>query len=489
MAEEDFMSFDRLDVLRRSNASWKLLASDDAAFCCAFFYREFIREHRRNLPEELLLRDLRSALAERAGEDAKDSVLEAEAKEYLKRWSGENYRWLRRFYRNRVTCYDLTTAAQKAVEWLAELRERSFIGTESRLHVFFHLLGEIEHDADPDREVRRRHLVEKKKEIEREIRALDAGGAVEVLSDVQIRERFLEAMRVGESILSDFREVKDQFQSIHDAFRREVNEWVEGKGGLIERFLEHREVIERSDQGKSFEAFFDYLMAPDVQRDFDRTVKAVLGMESVTGIPHAADMKAVKRNWIEGAEDVQQTVEKLSKQISRYVNEKDLEEKRNIYFLIREISRKTQDIKGRFPRSKAFMELDEGAPYIELPMERRLSMPKVSAAIRSGALSEGRQQGTADALFRQIYVDKKTLIAHIRAMLEGQGRVTLAEVIERYPMKAGLLEMLTYLSAAKELGGKPVPGVEDTIRYTGLDGKERCLTCGRILFVKGKGRA
>lgn len=37
MAQDRFMALDALALMRHSNASWKLLASDDAAFCCAFF--------------------------------------------------------------------------------------------------------------------------------------------------------------------------------------------------------------------------------------------------------------------------------------------------------------------------------------------------------------------------------------------------------------------------------------------------------------------
>ncbi len=37
MANDSFMDLDSLAVLRTNSPSWKLLASDDAAFCCSFF--------------------------------------------------------------------------------------------------------------------------------------------------------------------------------------------------------------------------------------------------------------------------------------------------------------------------------------------------------------------------------------------------------------------------------------------------------------------
>ena len=65
MAQDRFMALDALALMRHSNASWKLLASDDAAFCCAFFYQEFLAGNVRNLPEARLLMDMRPFLKEK----------------------------------------------------------------------------------------------------------------------------------------------------------------------------------------------------------------------------------------------------------------------------------------------------------------------------------------------------------------------------------------------------------------------------------------
>lgn len=223
------MALDALALMRHSNASWKLLASDDAAFCCAFFYQEFLAGNVRNLPEARLLMDMRPFLKEKHAlakeTQPEEEALDGEAKQYLRRWSDEEHRWLRRFYRNHMTYYDLTTSGQKAVEWLENLRSRSFIGTESRLHTFFNILHEIEHKANPDKKARLDYLRKQRQEIDEKIRRLREGGEVEVLDEVQIKERFMEAMDIAAGILSDFREVKDKFQGIYNDFRNEVNEW------------------------------------------------------------------------------------------------------------------------------------------------------------------------------------------------------------------------------------------------------------------------
>lgn len=483
---EDWMSVESLSALRMANASWKLLASDDASFCCAFFYDVFLKEHKRNLPEEELVRTLKGYLYRRYDEDSRpdDARLEREAREALKKWANEDHQWLHRFYKDHATCYDLSTAAQKAVEWLSGLRGRQLIGTESRLHLFFHLLHEIEHEANPDKIARLQYLEEKKTAIEEEMAALKAGGEVRTLDEVQIRARFLEAMQMAQGILSDFREVKDQFQAIYEEFRKEMNEWEEGKGVLLERFLESRDLIEQSDQGKSFRAFFEYLMRSSEQAAFDQLVEQVLTLGKLSRIAKKADLKNIKGAWLDGAEDVQETLAKLSEQIAWYVNERHLEEKRQIYALVKEIEKKAAGVVGQLPKEKDFLTLPEAVPDIVLPMEKPLRMPPAAEELAGGKLEAGRSESAMDALFHQVYVDKKSLRRHIEILRDQYGKVTLADVIHAYPVKKGLLELLTYMEAAKEEKGRYIKGINDAIVYTALDGERRMLTMGRILFEK-----
>ena len=483
--DKAFMEADALQSLRRANSAWRLLAADDAPFCCAFFYQEFIAENRRNIPEEAVLHDLQAFLYQYGGaEKREEENLEREAQERLKVWANDDHQWLRRFTRDRMICYDLTASAQKAVEWLWSLRERKFIGTESRLHLFFHLLHEIEHDANPDREARIAFLEARKKEINEELKMLRQGGAVQVLTDVQIKERFLNAMDIGESILSDFRAVKDRFQEMYEKFRKEVNEWDEGKGKLIDLCLDNQKMVEESEQGKSFTAFFNYLMQSDESdRDFDETVRKVLLLGNLSQMAKASDIRHIKYAWTSGAEDVQETADKITAQISWYVNEKHLEEKRNIYCLIRDIQEKAAALRGRIPKREAFMMLDEGAADVDLPMDTPLTMPPAEIRLAAPPLTEGTHHGESGALFHQIYVKKEELARRVEAMLAEKSPVSLAEVTARYPLRYGLLELLSYLELEKKFKVERT-GTIDRIPYASLSGRPVYTEMERVLFSK-----
>ena len=487
MAKDEFMSQGNLALLRAGSPSWKLLASDDAPFCCAFLYHEFLEKNVRNLPEARLVLDMRAFLEEKhslmKGEIPPEENLSEEARFYLRKWSDGDHRWLRRFYQNRITCYDLTAPAQKAVEWLESLKSRSFIGTESRLHTFFHLLHEIEHQANPSKKARLEYLEAQKKEIENKIVLLKKGGKVDVLDDVQIKERFMEAVDIANGILSDFREVKDKFQQIYTEFRDEVNEWEHGKGALLEQFIADREIIEESEQGKSFHAFFDYLMAFSQQQDFDETMKKILRLKALARETNRYDALHIRAAWVDGAEDVQETIAKLSEQISWYVNENNLQEKKNIYFQIKGVEKKALAMKGFEPKKKDFMFLNDAAPTVNLPMERTLHMPPVKMELDAHALQEGTYSGSLEAIFNQVYIDKPLLRQHIEDLLETRRQVTLKEVLDAYPLEKGLLELLAYLEIAKKENHQFLP-VKDRIFFMGIDGRSRFVLMERILFKR-----
>lgn len=71
---------------------------------------------------------------------------------YLDEWSEAG--WLRRFYPpgSDEVHYDALPAFERAYGWVAGLRVRPFVGTESRLHTIVALLRQIVHGTESDPE-------------------------------------------------------------------------------------------------------------------------------------------------------------------------------------------------------------------------------------------------------------------------------------------------------------------------------------------------
>lgn len=140
----EHMSFEFLELLRKKNPAWRLLASSQAPFVAAFFYKEFIAENRRQIAEQELISRLENYIYYlNQGRD--EANFPRSGREYLEQWANDDHGWLRKFYTpgQDEPHFDITSLAQKAIEWLLSLRQQAFIGTESRLITVFELLHQI----------------------------------------------------------------------------------------------------------------------------------------------------------------------------------------------------------------------------------------------------------------------------------------------------------------------------------------------------------
>jgi len=149
------MQFEELDMLRRHHPAWRLLRADNAPFVLSFLGTVFVDENVRTISSVELaerLEDELYALNERFGE----ATLPKTASAYLADWSAAEAGWLRRYYPpgSDEVHFDATPAVEKALAWVKTLRERTFIGTESRLNTLFELLRQMAFGAETDPEVR-----------------------------------------------------------------------------------------------------------------------------------------------------------------------------------------------------------------------------------------------------------------------------------------------------------------------------------------------
>ncbi len=475
------MGFAALKELRAKSPAWRLLAAEHGPLAAAFFYEVFLQKRTRALPEEKLLDALTSFLYE-TGAAGNTAEFARQAGSLLLSWSDEQHRWLRRFYGpDNEVLYDLTSDAQKAVEWLAGLHHRPFIGTESRLRTVFSLLHEVERETDRDPQHRMDWLRRQKDAIEREMAAIEASGRVEpALSAVQVKERFLQAVQTSEGLLADFREVEENFRLLEHRLMTDVMTWKQGKGDLLEEIFAQRDVIRQSEQGQSFEAFWRFLMTGFKKEDFRATLAHLEEVPELCSLLKEHPLGEMMQDWLRAAAAVEQTVGALDKQIRRFVDEHTLQEERYIYELIGRIEQRAAKL-PEVPNGP-FTAIDGMATSISLPMDRRMFVLPKRTRLRDQDLIEGVADGPVTALLRERPIDRRRLQAQIDGMLEQQETVTLGEVIRSHPLEQGLGELLAYLVIASRREGSEVREDEwQDILYC-RDGREVAARCETIVF-------
>lgn len=294
----EHMSFEFLELLRKKNPAWRLLASPQATLVAAFLYKEFIAENRRAIAEQVLVGRLENFIYF-LNQGRSEALFPRSGREYLDEWANDDHGWLRKFYQSGKDepHFDVTSLAQKAIEWLLSLRQQSFIGTESRLITVFELLHQIVERSETDPKLRLAELERRKAEIEQEIVRVEKG-QVDLLDETQIKERFWQAMTTAREILADFRAVEQNFRELDRGMRERISTWAKGKGELLETIFQEQDGIAHSEQGKSFAAFWKFLMSSSSQDDFRNTLDKVLNLKPVQEMRISRNISNIHHDWI-----------------------------------------------------------------------------------------------------------------------------------------------------------------------------------------------
>lgn len=476
----EYMTFDFLQTLRRNHPAWRLLCADQAPLLAAFFYREFLAAHRRGIETEEILQDLDLFLydvSQQTGELAGRTP-----QEYLDRWTEQG--WLRKYAWHDAWYYDLTATAQKAVDWLVSLHQRAFVGTESRLHTVFGLLQEIARDTDTDAARRADWLRGEIARLQAELAQVEATGKVQPrLNELQVKERFLQAESTATALLADFREVEENFRMLTQQVRDEIVQWEKGKGELLAKVFQESDVIRDSEQGRSFAAFWRYLMAAQQQEKFRATLRQISEVPAVQKLLPEHPLSDIGPQWLQAAAAVQQTIGQLSAQIRRYVNEDYLQQEKAIYQRIANIERLAVDVRqdGNLPRGD-FLAIEAAAPAVVMPMERKLFVVPRPTKLENRMLTVGDASGgKLTPLFQQVSIDPQKLRQQIRDVRGTRPEVSLKEVLQAYPLQQGITELLAYLVLASHKEGVFQPDTLDTLLFE-RDGRQLAAICERVVY-------
>ena len=482
------LDYDTLDQLRRNHPAWRLLRSDHAALAASFLNRVFITPNERVLAQS----DLAEALEDELyalREHSEAGAFPRDALAYLNDWASPEKGWLRKFYRqdSDEPQFDLTPATEKAIAWLSSLTERSFVGTESRLLTLFELLRQMSEGTETDPQVRIEELRKRRDALDAEIERAHSGD-IPLLDGTALRDRFQQFMQLARDLLTDFREVEQNFRILDRRVRERIALWEGSKGELLEDIMSERDTISDSDQGRSFRAFWDFLMSRDRQEELTRLLERVLALPAVTELNPDSRTRRIHYDWLEAGEHTQRTVAQLSQQLRRFLDDKAWLENRRIMDILHGIESKALALRESPPAGDVMHLADTGAD-ITLPMERPLHKPPVRPVIADVELEEGDGDVDASVLFSPVVVDKSRLARHIRRTLRERSQVTLHELCESEPLQQGLAELVAYLELDDEAFKAHVDEQStDTVSWRGTtaDGAPtvRRARMPRVIFVR-----
>lgn len=436
-----------METLRKRHPAWRLLASSNAPMVLSVLDQAFIQSNSSNIPADELVRvvdDELLVLRQQLGDDAYPKS----ARAYLEDWADGDRGWLRKFYPvgSNEPHYDLTPAVHEAVDFVADLQERSFVGTESRLQTIFELLRQLADDSDADPNSRLRSLHRRRDEIDAKIARLEAGHG-DVLDAASRRDRYQQFARTARELLGDFRQVEENFRKLDRQLREQIAGWTGSKGELLDEMIADRQSIADSDQGHSFRAFYDLLLSSERQAELTDLLDRVHDR----AVGHNAELEELDPrlarahfDWIDASERTQRTVRQLSEQLRRFLDDKVWIENRRVFDLLRGIEQKALALRTIEPAIE--MLIDDTKFDISLPFERPLFRPSRTADLHDEVVTEGTSELDLDAIDAYGHIDRVALADRVQQTIGAGRRARLIEVIESAPLEQGLAELVGYFS-------------------------------------------
>lgn len=481
------LSYDFLEHFKEQSLALKLLRSPHFSLIASYLHQVFVISNRRSVPYQEMI-----SLLEQHLFDIKESYGEDKfpksAKSYLDDWINNKNGYLRKYLpqdSDEPEC-DLLPEAEKVLRWVEELQGRQFVGTESRLKLLLNMIGELVEGASEDPALKLQQLKIRKAEIEQSIVAVESGQDAG-LSETQIRERLYLLSDMSRQLLGDFRQVEANFRQLDKESRKTISTGGNLKGEVLDKIFGHQDVIDESDEGQSFSAFFELLMTPQLRNGMRENLQRLLEHQQGREVIQSDRLLMHLYSWLlDAGAKVNTTRQQITDQLRRYIQEQSQDNRR-----VLEIIREFEIEAHRFQQRETpldFMTLSAMSTEIDPLFSRQLWQPKREEQLEHQPVAA---ESEPDVDFSQLlalsHINEGVLQRNIlQCLTEHQGQVTLGEVLVRYPLEYGLDELLTYIKLACEQVVSATIDREQKQRMSWMPepGVTRTVSLPKITFVR-----
>ncbi len=436
------MNYEKALSLYRNDKTLQLLRAEHFPLLVAFFHLAFKQQEKISYGQtelQSLLGDFLFSLERQGITDYSKPTLG-----YLQKWAQQGY--LRRYYETAdEPVYELSPATENALKWLEDLNKQEFVGTHSRLLQFFSLLQQIVNTTSGPYE-RIQQLQEERKKIDREIEQIKLGNFVPP-SETQTKENYFLAEEAAKRLLADFRQVEENFRELDTQTRQTIIKSSLAKADLLDTVFQQQDYLWNTDQGKSFRAFWEFLMSEQMQEELESLLQKMNNIPAIQEIKREQIVDRIKTNLVDAGDKVNRSNDGLIEQLRKFVEQKNLLESRHILHSI-------ETIEGLLIANKEIV--DPFANWMEITglfkpaliMERPLFRPPVKVAFEKTEIVDGKSEADTYLLFEQFYVDIEALRNNVRTLLRSKSQAALTEFLKQNKPTKGVAEVLGYIQIA-----------------------------------------
>lgn len=437
-----------LQRTREQNAGWQLLRADNAPLIASILGRRLAGEARRRPSVDLVelveadLDELRSFGVE----------LPQRAQKYVADWRSNGYLVARPTQESRGETLELSPGGLAAIRTLNELVTPRQAVTESRLAAVAQQLSQLAADSDPEQAGRLERLHAERERIDREIAKVSAGD-YEPLDSRRAAERFRDIVAMAEEIPSDFAKVRVSFERLNQLLREQILDSDASQRHVLDEIFRGVDLIDESDEGRSFQQFLALLLDPESGATFDSDVDHILDRSFVRHLSpserrYLRRFRALLKT--EGA-DIDRVVSGFVRGLHGYVQSQQYQRDRELRRLLREALseglRAAAHIKP-FRDTRAVLELTG----VKLSSAGQLSLHDPAAMNAGEELVEAQGLATSyeelRAITRETEIDFGELQRAVEATLREVNPASIGQVLERHPATQGVASVVGLMALA-----------------------------------------
>ncbi len=196
-------------------------------------------------------------------------------------------------------------------------------------------------------------------------------GNIRVMTAPEALDHFQQLTTLAKDLLSDFREVEQNFRKLDRQVREQIATWDGTQGELLASIFANQQDISGSLQGRTFQGFWDYLMSPQLRTELRDLLQRATQIDALAKLDNLHTVTNLHQDWLPAVEQTQATVRQLSQQMRRLLDDKVFLENKRIMQLVRSIESGALGTR-EVPPSGVFTEIAAQSVEVALPFERPL---------------------------------------------------------------------------------------------------------------------
>lgn len=428
-----------------------LLRSDNAGFIIGFFQSIFCGTQRFQIGYNELVTSLTQY------NEAHGKPLSRRPSDYIEIWADEKHRFLRKYYveGNDEPQAELSYEVSSIMSWLHSQSTQDFVGTESRVSALFQMIDKLASHSDTDPKARISKLKQEREAIDQEISQIKKTGTVLGWDDLRKREYLSHIMEDSRRLLADFALIEDIFKDHARQLKEKMVVPQLSKGEILAQVLDMHDALEESDQGKSFRAFWDFLLSPTKQNELSRWLEKILQdlsdkpyLRGVQYREYVIRLKGFKADLLQRGRKVLASQNRLTREIRTLLVQNSNQDCKAIQAAIADIKAWCIADRERFSHiaGEVLIEIEHN-PLVHLPLERPLWSEPIGTLLHFGdSLDELSTETPIINLKERSALAYWQLEERVNTLLQERATFTLPEVVDVYPPEFILEELVGYLS-------------------------------------------